>query len=169
MDLIERLVGHDRWTTSEILRRCRELTDAQLDQEVYIDHRTVRETLAHMIWNVETWTDLMLGVPIDRSAKRSESLDGLAERHQWAGERFNELARRITDEGRLEASWTDVLDNPPTQKTYGGAIAHVITHNMHHRAQLLYMLDQLGVKDWPEGDLLGWEMNYRFQTAAATD
>jgi uncharacterized damage-inducible protein DinB len=34
---------------------------------------------------------------------------------------------------------------------------------MHHRAQLLYMLDKLGVKDWPEGDLLGWEMNYRFR------
>jgi uncharacterized damage-inducible protein DinB len=163
MDLIERLVGHDRWTTSEILRRCRELTDGQLDQEVFIDHRTVRATLAHMIWNVETWTDLMLGVPIDRSIERSTSLAGLTERHEAAGERFYGLARQLADEDRLEGIWIDVLDNPPTEKTYGGAITHVITHNMHHRAQLLFMLDSLGLRDLPEGDLLGWEMNYRFR------
>jgi len=163
MDLIERLVGHDLWTTREVLRRCRELSDAQLNQNIDIDHRTVRATLAHMIWNLETWSDLMLGVPVDRVTERSESLDGLTERHQQAGQRFHSLARRLTDENRLEALWTDVLDNPPTKKTYGGAISHVITHNMHHRAQLLFMLDKLGLKDLPEGDLLGWEMNYRFR------
>jgi uncharacterized damage-inducible protein DinB len=163
MDLIERLVGHDLWTTGEVLRRCQELSDAQLDQEVYSDHRTVRETLAHMIWNHETWPDLMLGVPVDRSVERSTSLDGLTQRHERAGKRFHALARQLADENRFEELWTDALDNPPTQKTYGGAIAHVITHNMHHRAQLLYMLDKLGLKNLPEGDLLGWEMNYRFR------
>lgn len=163
MDLIERLVGHDLWTTGEVLRRCRELSDAQLDQDIDIDQRTVRETLAHMIWNLEIWPDLMLGVPIDRGVDRPTSLDGLTQRHQRAGERFHTLARRLTDENRLEELWTDVLDNPPSEKTYGGAIAHVITHNMHHRAQLLYMLDKLGLRDLPEGDLLGWEMNYRFR------
>ncbi|MDQ3549429.1 MAG: DinB family protein [Chloroflexota bacterium] len=163
MDLIERLIGHDIWTTEEVLRRCRELSNAQLDQDIDIDHRTVRATLAHMIWNVETWTDLMLGVPVDRAMERSETLDGLTERHQQAGQRFDGLARRLTDENRLEALWSDVLDNPPTEKTYGGTIAHVITHSMHHRAQVLYMLGKLGLRDLPEGDLLGWEMNYRFR------
>lgn len=168
MDLIERLVGHDLWTTGEVLRRCRELTDAQFDHDFDIDHRTVRETLAHMLWNVETWTHLMLGEPMDRSVERSTSLDGLTERHQRAGERFYALARQVADENRFEDLWSDVLDKPPTQKIYGGAIAHVITHDMHHRAQLLYMLDKLGLGDLPDGDLLGWEMKYRFQPLAAT-
>lgn len=163
MDLIDRLIGHDRWTTGEILRRCRELDDPQLDQDLYIDHRNVRATLEHMIWNVETWTDLMLGRPIDRATTRSKTLDGLVGRHNNAGTHFHALARSLADEGRLEALWTDSLDDPPTQKTYGGAICHVITHNMHHRAQVLYMLDKLGLTDLPEGDLLGWEMRYRLQ------
>ena len=30
-----------------------------------------------------------------------------------------------------------------------------------HRAELLHMLGRLGVKNLPEGDLLGWEMDQR--------
>jgi uncharacterized damage-inducible protein DinB len=45
----------------------------------------------------------------------------------------------------------------PTEKSYGGAIAHVITHSMPHRAQLLSMLRKRGVESLPEGDVLSWE------------
>jgi len=50
-----------------------------------------------------------------------------------------------------------VLDTPPAQKTYGSGIAHILTHSMHHRAQLLFMLRQLGIEDLPEGDIFSWE------------
>ena len=36
-------------------------------------------------------------------------------------------------------------------------IAHVITHSMHHRAQALCIIEQLGLTDLPEGDPLDWE------------
>ena len=36
-------------------------------------------------------------------------------------------------------------------------IAHAITHGMHHRAQILYILEQLGMQEVIEGDVLGWE------------
>jgi hypothetical protein len=36
------------------------------------------------------------------------------------------------------------------------AIVHVITHSMHHRARLLYMLRRLGPANLPEGDVLSW-------------
>lgn len=163
MDLIERLVGHDLWTTGELLRRCRELTDAQLDAEVYSDHRTVRATLTHMIGNLETWSNLMDLQPRIHQRIGDGSLDDLVTRHELAAIKFHALARKLAGENRLEERFTDLLDQPPTQKTYCGAIAHVITHNMHHRAQLLYMLDKLGLTDLPEGDLLGWEMRYRFE------
>ena len=41
--------------------------------------------------------------------------------------------------------------------TFGGAIGHVLTHNMHHRAQAMLMLEQLGLREHIEGDLLSWE------------
>jgi len=74
-----------------------------------------------------------------------------------AAARLAEVAKAVSARGAWDDRWLDQLDEPPTEKTYGGAIAHVITHRMHHRAQLLYMLRQLGVKDLPEGDVLSWE------------
>jgi DNA-binding FadR family transcriptional regulator len=43
----------------------------------------------------------------------------------------------------------------------GGAIVHIVTHGMHHRAQLLYMLRLLGVQNLIEGDALSWESQLR--------
>jgi uncharacterized damage-inducible protein DinB len=63
----------------------------------------------------------------------------------------------VADRNGWDETWVDVLDTPPAPKTYGGAIAHVITHSMHHRAQLLYMMKTIGLRDLPEGDVLSWE------------
>jgi uncharacterized damage-inducible protein DinB len=159
MDLLDRLLGHDAWTTRQILERCREVDDSQLHQSVDIGHESIYDTLVHMVGNVRTWTDLMNDVPIGRSDSEWEglSVEGFIERHDAAYADFAALARRIRDEGRLDELWVDGLDDPPTQKTYGGAIAHVITHNMHHRGELLHMLARLEVSDLPEGDVLSWE------------
>jgi len=67
------------------------------------------------------------------------------------------VARAVARRGGWDERWIDTLDRPPAEKTYGGGIAHVITHGMHHRAQLLYMLRRLGVEGLPEGDVLSWE------------
>jgi uncharacterized damage-inducible protein DinB len=158
VDLVDRLLGHDAWTTREILRRCRELEPAALHRRLDVGHETVHATLVHLIGNVRVWTDLMSGAPVERTWSSWDhlSLAELTRRFEAAYADFAALARRVRDEGRENERWVDRLDNPPTEKTYGGAIAHVITHNMHHRAELLHMLARLGLRDL-EGDLLSWE------------
>jgi uncharacterized damage-inducible protein DinB len=59
MDLLDRLLGHDVWTTRLLLMRCEQLSDEELDREFDIGHRSVRRMLLHIIRNVEVWTDLM--------------------------------------------------------------------------------------------------------------
>lgn len=160
MDLLDRLLGHDSWTTRQLLLRCQSLTDAELDQEFDIAHRTVRATLLHIIRNVEVWSDLMSGAPVRSDAgKQSEgrSVPGMRARLDRAAADLAALARGVARRGGWDERWVDALDSPPAEKTYGGAIAHVITHSMHHRAQLLYMLRRLGVECLPEGDVLSWE------------
>jgi len=64
MDLLDRLLEHDAWTTRQLLLCCRGLSDKQLDHEFDIGRRTVRATLVHIIRNVEVWSDLMSGQPV---------------------------------------------------------------------------------------------------------
>lgn len=159
MDFLDRLLAHDAWTTRQLLLLAQPLTDAQWDQPFDIGHVTLRATLEHMIFNVETWTALMNGAA---NPGNQTAFDGLAPeeflaRHDAAMAAFTTLAHHMRDAGSWDLLWIDTLDDPPQAKTYGGAIAHVITHNMHHRGEVMHMLHRLGVADVIEGDVLSWE------------
>jgi uncharacterized damage-inducible protein DinB len=162
MDLLDRLLGHDRWTTHRILAICATLTEEQLAQDWGIGHGSLDETLRHMIGNVQVWTDLMRSRPVasGEALKRADVAE-LAGLFEAAYGEFAETARAVRDDGRWDEVYLDVLDEPPQPKSFGGTIAHVITHNMHHRAELLHMLGRLGVAELPEGDVLGWEASAR--------
>lgn len=112
-----------------------------------------------MIGNVEVWTSLLLDevTPATSGTLGVVLVAMLLERQAASAAEFSNLARQIVAEGRLDELWVDRLDDPPTEKARGGAIGHVITHNMHHRAEVLHILGRLGVAPLPEGDLMGWE------------
>lgn len=153
MDLLDRLLGHDRWTTARLLELSRGLDEAQLDQPFDIGHRTLRATFDHMIFNVEAWTAEMDGRPIERS-RDARSLAALADRHERSCAAFAAFARRVRDEGRLDDTF---VDEAGMRWTLGGAIAHVVLHDAQHRGEVLHILRRLGVPDLPEGDPLEWE------------
>ena len=157
MDILDRLLGHDVWTTQQLLLQCQTLTPAQWDQPFDIDHGTLRATFVHLINAMEVWTDLLYERPVDPSTAQGEEPAQLQQRLAHVAREFAALARAIGREQRYDDVFVDTLDQPPVPKTFGGAIAHVITHNMHHRAQLMYLMEQLGLRDHIEGDLLSWE------------
>ena len=82
---------------------------------------------------------------------------GLLARLGRASADLARTAYDVAQRGAWDAKFTDVLDKPPTEKTLGGGIAHILTHSMHHRAQAIHMLRRLGVSGLPEGDVLSWE------------
>ncbi len=155
MDLLDRLLGHDTWTTRQLLLLCRGLTDEQLDREFDIAHRTVRATFVHLIYNVEAWSDLMAGQPM--RANQGRSVSELIVRLDRAANDLAKVSKAVAQRDGWDERWVDPLESPPVERTYGGSIAHVITHSMHHRAQLLHMLRRLGVEGLPEGDVFSWE------------
>ncbi len=160
MDLLDRLLRHDAWTTRQLLFRCESLTDEQLDREFDIGHKTVRATLDHIIFNVEVWSSLMAGhftrADIEKLSP-GQSVSNLIERLDRAAADLAKVSRAVAQRDGWDDRWVDTLDSPPAEKSYGGSIAHIITHSMHHRAQLLYMLRRLGLEELPEGDVLSWE------------
>lgn len=159
MDLLDRLLGHDAWTTGLLLARCEELTDEQLDRDIDIGHRTVRRTLDHLIWNMQAWGNEMAGRPVGE--RGGSSLQELRARLDAGAAVLAEVSRGVAARGAWDEVWVPAEDGPRVERTYGGTIAHVLTHSMHHRAQVLYMLRVLGLKDLPEGDVLTWEAQVR--------
>ncbi len=155
MDILDRLLGHDAWTTRQLLLTCQPLPDDLLDKEFDIDHRSIRKTFLHMIENAEIWTDLLYGRSIQN--KTGSTIPELLERLSTVSRDFTHLARQVAREARYDDCFMDTADDPPKKKTYGGAIGHVLTHNMHHRAQIMFLMERVGLKDHIEGDLLGWE------------
>lgn len=164
MNLLDRLLEHDRWTTRQVFIVCRTLTLEQLQKPFELGQGTIDETLRHMIRNVQVWTDLMRTRPVQpREPITRAGIEELAALFEVIYTDFAEYARRLQADDRLDELYLDVLDEPPTPKSFGGTIAHVITHNMHHRAELLHMLGRFGVPNLPEGDVLVWEMLARGQ------
>jgi uncharacterized damage-inducible protein DinB len=160
MNMLDRLLGHDLATTRELLHLCLNLTDDEMDRVFDAGWETLRRTFDHMIYNIEVWTDLMMERPVHLRSDQVSAGELLARLEHSYGE-FAAFSRQIEREGRLDDLWTDSLDDPPVQKSFGGAIGHVITHNMHHRAEVLHMMHRLGMKNLPEGDLMGWDLRTR--------
>ena len=160
MDLLDRLLGHDTWTTRQLLLLAQPLTDEQLDHEFDFAHQTVRRTLLHILRNMEAWTDGMAGRAIRPNpglAPEGRTVEGMLARLDAAALELASVTRAIRDRGGWDERWRDVPEDPSTEKSYGGSTLHVITHSMHHRAQVLDMLRRLGVENRPEGDVLSWE------------
>ena len=84
LDLLDRLLEHDAWTTGRVLELAQNLTADQLERDFDIGHRTVRGTLLHMVANIETWTDLMAARPVRRSPAGRPSILELRGRFEAA-------------------------------------------------------------------------------------
>jgi uncharacterized damage-inducible protein DinB len=160
MNMLDRLLGHDLDATRELLHLCLHLSDEQMDRVFDAGWGTLRKTFNHMISNIETWTALMMARSTD-AMPDDVTVTGLLDRLESSYADFAQFARQVEAEGRLDELWLDVLDEPPVEKSFGGAIGHVITHNMHHRAEVQHMMHRLGMKDVPEGDLMGWDQRKR--------
>ncbi len=154
MDLLDRALAHDHWCTSLILRHALTLTNAQLDQEFDVGHRTVRATLEHQIHYVHFWTELMSGRPIPPRGDYWATVETLIDRHDRYSVAFAEFARRLRDEDRLDETFPD---HESTPVSLGSTILHVLYHHTQHRTEVRHMLHRLSVPDVQEGDPQEWE------------
>jgi uncharacterized damage-inducible protein DinB len=156
MDILDRYLGYEGWTQRHMIRRCQELSTAQLHQHFDIGHNTLHETLSHVIRNLETWTDLMAERPVRTMPPIPADAQSYLQRFDAAMADFNELARTLAAQNRLDDSNMYVLDNPPASKTFGGTLLHLLTHTTVHRWEVQHMLQRLGL-EVIEGDALSWE------------
>lgn len=153
MRILDRMLGHDRWTTDHLMDMSQSLSDEQLDREMDIGHRTLRKTFDHMILTVEFWTGQMVGQAVAWESHHT-SIEQMRTRHQQAYDQFESVARDVVASGRLDDTF---VDHYGYAESYGATILHVIYHNVQHRGEVLHFLQRLGVENIPEGDPQEWE------------
>lgn len=154
MDLLDRMLGHDRWITRHLLDHCGDLPDDALDRAFDIGHRTLRETFDHLIFATDLWAALMTGQPPDLSPRPAArtTLDALIARHEAASDRIDAAARGVASD--LDGIF---LDHHGHRQSHGATILQVMHHNVQHRSEAMHMLQRLGVEVQTDGHPQEWE------------
>lgn len=151
------LLTHNRWATRSVLETCAGLTSDQFHQSFAMGPGSLHDTLTHVLGAMRGWGDMLAGR--DQRARIDE--DGA----KRTPAELLVLLDEIADD--LEASaHAHPTDEPVTGsrggRTFtflrGGVLTHVTTHGMHHRAQCLNMLRQLGVDPVPPSAVVEWIM-----------
>src|ERR1044071_1779261 len=153
-DPLEILLSHDQWATRQILDACAKLSDDQFHQRFEIGRGSLHDTLTHILAAVRVCAQLLAGQQpgrrLDEEGRRSiEELLPLAD--ICSRELAAEAHRRPLGE-----MVSRVRDGKTYHFTRGAVLTHVTTHGMHHRAQCLNMLRQLGVRPLPPSSVMEW-------------
>ena len=167
--LLDRLIHHDAASTAALIERARSLSSTELDADRQFGPGSIRQTIHHIVEVMEGWCDRMRGVPQRTIAMPDASFDEQLERLRTVSDDLFAWGAELASAGRLDESFLDHRHSPPRAKSFAGALLHVATHGMHHRAQLAAMLREAGIEDLPEGDLLGWERKRREEETGNAD
>ncbi len=161
-DMLPILFGHNLWATRLLLERSRELSDEQFHRRFEIGPGSVHDTLRHIVGAMLRWADRIgqreVRPSIEKNGRRY-SPDELIELLTQADAELRAVADTLTAEDR----WGQIMEfAAPSGRTWrfsrAAAMAHVLTHGVHHRAQVLNIRRQLGLAALGyDLDVVEWE------------
>ena len=153
-DPVTILLAHDRWATRQILDACGKLTEEQFHKRFEMGPGSLHNTTTHMLAAMRAWTQMLMGqqpgVRLDAGGQRS--VPELLTLLEQCADEFAAEVRRLP----LDQTIMRVRDGKTYTFTRGAVLTHVATHGMHHRAQCLNMLRQLGVSPLPTSSVAEW-------------
>jgi len=156
-DLVQ--LDFDAWANDRLFDACEALDDLALDREFEMGLGSIRKSLIHNLGAMAGWTGVLKGVKDPFAAMREEPAHSIEELRA-----AQKSASRTFQAAVLSGRFDDTMSRTREEKvlvfTRGGICAHVMTHSMHHRAQCLNMLRQLGVGDLPESSVFQWMLAF---------
>ncbi len=162
-DILDRMLGHNAWTTQQLIERAHALTPDQYVQEFDIGLGSVHDTLLHIIDVMFGWADRIADVPRRSSLETQpmRSADELIELLNAAAAELEKTATMLVNENRIDEMMVFTYEGRKWEFTRGTALTHALTHGMHHRAQVFNMMRKLGVPIDIDGDVIEWECAVR--------
>jgi uncharacterized damage-inducible protein DinB len=149
------LLAHDHWATGQILAACAKVTPEQFHQRFEMGPGSLHDTTTHVLAAMRAWGDLLAGReqrPRLEGTKRT--IDELTKMLEEIATEFAALIRAHPVDGIV----LRIRDGKTYSFSRGAVLTHVATHGMHHRAQCLNMLRQLGLKPLPPSSVAEWAM-----------
>jgi len=144
--LIDSLYDYNDWANHRILELCQGLSDLQLDQPKPMGFGTLRATLFHILAADRIWLERWQGIawrpfPMD---PQGMSLQDMADALQQISHQRTALIHAERD-----SHWSRMVDYRDSKQTpyhhrLRDLLLHVFSHGVHHRAQALNYLKDLG-------------------------
>ena len=162
-ELLPTLLEHNHWATRVLLERCQAISPAQFSQRFEIGPGSLHDTFRHIIGAMIRWTDRIGARSVRPSIEgdpRTLTTDELLVMLESAAINLRQAVLLAAADPQLDV----VMSMEPTHPsgaisfTRRAAILHVLTHGMHHRAQVSNMLRRLGHNDSPDTDVIEWEL-----------
>lgn len=144
-------VRHDAWATGQMLGLCRSLSDQEFHRRFDIGPGSVHDTFVHVVGCMVRWSDRIAQRPLRASPeddRQRRTVDELRAMLDAGAADLESVARQVHEQNQYD----DTLEfprgdgKPPYRFAKKYALVHVTTHGMHHRAQLRWMMRQLGVE-----------------------
>ncbi|MCC5822220.1 MAG: DinB family protein [Phycisphaerales bacterium] len=155
-DPVLAMLEHNAWANAVVIDACAALTDEQLDHEFPMGLATLRRTMTHTIAAMRLWSD--------RLAPR-EPRPWLDATPEIGPAEWRQLNREAATDLRLTAfagPMDEVIEVRRAEQVWhyprAHLVVHVATHGVHHRAQCVNMLRQIGVDPLPPGSALQWSL-----------
>jgi uncharacterized damage-inducible protein DinB len=165
IDLIRRLHQHRVWVNINLLNAASQLTDAQLRSAYPIGQGSIWKSLVHLYAAEYVWLETLLGdeqplVPGDlprmipgnqRGEGPIASVDELQQKWLLLDARWNDYLKSLAPD-RLEDLVPKVVSATGVRFTTrrSDILLHVCTHSQYTTAQIMNMLRQVGVTQFPE-------------------
>ena len=145
---IEYLYGYNRWANARVLDAASKLTPEQYSRDLQSSHRSVRDTLAHILGAEWIWLERWKGVSPNALLNPSEfpTVESLKKRWAVVEGDYTEFINGVTD-GSL-ATVIAYTNTRGEEWAYplGQMLQHVMNHSSYHRGQVTTMLRQLGAQ-----------------------
>jgi uncharacterized damage-inducible protein DinB len=140
-------VKYSGWASRRLVDAALKLPPEQLRRDMGASHKSIQETLAHILFANTIWMSRIQGVPFQSPAGAMEVEFGKVQ-SQW-----EQWADSLTDEDLTRAaSYQDMKGNPHQTPLWQIGL-HVVNHATLHRGQVVTMMRQLGVTP-PATDLI---------------
>ncbi len=152
-DPVDVLLAHNRWANDSLINACKSLSREQRDQSFEMGVGSLHKTIVHVLGAMRGWTDMLAEREVrERLETQQLTFDQIAAMAGEIADEFEAIVRAHPLDGIATGSRGD--------RTFsfarGAVLAHVTTHGMHHRAQAMNMLRQLGVEKLPPSSVVEW-------------